>query len=56
MFYLDYPNIHQFINILLNVQCETYIKIRIVQIINTKNDIKENEIGDQCAVAIKRNN
>lgn len=49
MFYSAHPNIYQFINILLNIQCETYIKIRSVHIINSRNCIKEKEkeIGHQ---------
>lgn len=43
MFYSAHPNIYQFINILLNIQCETYIKIRSVHIINSRNCVKEKE-------------
>ncbi|KAE9524358.1 hypothetical protein AGLY_015397 [Aphis glycines] len=39
MLYSAHPNIYQFINILLNIQCETYIKIRSIHIINTRNSI-----------------
>jgi hypothetical protein len=49
MFNLAHSNIYQFIVILLNVQRETYLEIRIIHIINTINDIieKAKEIGDQ---------
>ena len=43
MFYSAHPNIYQFKNILLNIQCETYIKIRSIHIIDSRNCIKEKE-------------
>ncbi|KAF0717727.1 MULE domain-containing protein [Aphis craccivora] len=56
MLYSAHPNIYQFINILLDVQCETYIKIRSIHIINTRNSIKDKEKEIQHQIQLLQSN
>jgi len=60
MFYTAHPNIYQFLEILKNVQIDTYIKMRSVEVMKKRNCIllKEKFIADnmnkKCAGIINR--